>query len=61
MEADDQFEPPCTCIRLDVDLYDPRGCERHDEDSPWNVRQRLEDSPAVPLVDTEEEVITCPL
>lgn len=55
-------EPPCTCIRVDADLYDARWCERCNEMSEWNVRQRLEAEtlPRVPLVDTEEEVVTCP-
>ena len=36
----DEPEPECNCTRVDVDLYDPRGCEFHDDDSDWNRRQK---------------------
>jgi hypothetical protein len=26
--------------QTDVDMFDPRGCEVHDANSPWNVRLR---------------------
>lgn len=30
------YEPECTCMRVDVDLYDSRGCELCDQQSEWN-------------------------
>ena len=33
-------EPECTCQQTDVDLFDPRGCELHNESSSWNVEYR---------------------
>ncbi len=30
------YEPECTCQRVDVDLYDVRGCELCDPQSQWN-------------------------
>ena len=33
-------EPPCTCSQTDVDLFDARGCDAHDRNSGYNVRQR---------------------
>ena len=33
-------EPPCTCQQTDVDLFDARGCELHDESSAWNTAYR---------------------
>ncbi len=33
-------EPECTCHQTDVDLFDCRGCDAHDSNSPWNVRVR---------------------
>lgn len=33
-------EPECTCHQTDVDLFDARGCDAHDSNSPWNVKQR---------------------
>ena len=33
-------EPECSC-QLDAgDLFDPRGCDVHNANSPWNVRMR---------------------
>src|SRR5215469_13231902 len=31
----DGEEPECTCRRSDVDLFDARGCDVHDPNSPW--------------------------
>jgi hypothetical protein len=31
----------CTCRQTDADMFDPRGCESHDSESPWNVRLRV--------------------
>lgn len=33
-------EPPCTCLQLDADLYDARGCELCDPSSEWNRAQQ---------------------
>ena len=40
VEEESGTEPPCTCRHTDVDLFDPRGCEAHDRNSGYNVRQR---------------------
>ncbi len=32
--------PECTCQMGGGDLFDPRGCDAHDSNSPWNVKQR---------------------
>ncbi len=39
LEEMDQ-EPECSCQQTDVDLFDARGCDAHDSNSPWNVRMR---------------------
>ena len=44
-------EPECECSQTDVDRFDPRGCEYHDSNSPWNVRLR-----AVTMAQQYEEV-----
>jgi hypothetical protein len=36
---DDDPEPECEC-RFCGDTFDPRACELHDWNSPWNVRLR---------------------
>jgi hypothetical protein len=33
-------EPDCSCQMDGGDLFDPRGCEVHDANSPWNRRLR---------------------
>src|SRR6185295_19907842 len=33
-------EQECTCHQTDVDLFDARGCDAHDSNSPWNVQKR---------------------
>ena len=33
-------EPECTCSQSDVDLFDARGCELHDDASRWNRIRR---------------------
>ncbi len=59
-------EPECTCTRVDVDLYDARGCELCDPQSGWNrecaARDRDErPAPAVipeqvfPLILTDDD------
>ena len=40
MHEDPEREPECDCQQTDVDLFDARGCELHDSESPWNVRLR---------------------
>src|SRR6266542_4392976 len=35
-----EAEAPCTCRQSDADLFDARGCDFHDPNSPWNVRMR---------------------
>jgi hypothetical protein len=40
LESAESQEPACECAHTDVDLFDPRGCEYHDQSSPWNVRLR---------------------
>lgn len=32
----ESHEPDCSCVRIDVDRDDPRGCELHDPQSWWN-------------------------
>lgn len=32
-------DPDCSC-QTNGDLFDPRGCELHDSESPWNRRLR---------------------
>ena len=34
------YDPPCTCTRTDVDLYDASGCEAHDPRSDYNEALR---------------------
>ena len=48
------MEPECECRQTDVDLFDARGCELHDPNSPYHVRlraltavERLEADPPV--------------
>ncbi len=38
--AEMEQEPECSCHQTDVDLFDARGCDAHDSNSPWNVRMR---------------------
>ena len=40
--------PPCTCERIDVDLYDPTWCQLCGEDSEYNIylRERTPRKPA---------------
>lgn len=33
-------DPDCSCRMDGGDLFDPRGCEAHDSNSPWNIRLR---------------------
>jgi hypothetical protein len=40
LEQQASAEPACDCRQTDVDMFDPRGCEVHDGNSPWNVRLR---------------------
>jgi hypothetical protein len=37
---DPELEPACSCQMDGGDLFDPRGCEAHDANSPWNTRLR---------------------
>jgi hypothetical protein len=32
-------EPPCECLRTDVDFYDDSFCELHNPRSAWNRSQ----------------------
>lgn len=36
------YEPPCTCVQIDVDLVDASFCEFHG-DSQWNRDQRAKE------------------
>lgn len=36
----EELEPACECRMDGGDLFDPRGCELHDSESPWNIRLR---------------------
>lgn len=36
----EEAEPACSCTQTDVDLFDARGCELHDDRSDWNVARR---------------------
>lgn len=38
-DQEEEPEPGCTCSQTDVDLFDARGCELHDQRSSWNYRQ----------------------
>ena len=40
VEAVEANEPECGCHQTDVDLFDPRGCELHDDCSLWNQMRR---------------------
>jgi hypothetical protein len=51
VEVLESQEPECECRQTDVDLFDSRGCEYHDSNSPWNVRLR-----AVTMVQQYQEV-----
>ena len=61
LEEEMDAEPECTCRHTDVDLFDPRGCEAHDRNSGYNVRQRaLQANEIVTVFSLSVMEETCP-
>ncbi len=44
MDDEEEFEPECECIQIDVDLMDARWCPAHGPSSEMAKRQRRQEA-----------------